>query len=143
MNKLVYVVESDGEQREVLLKGLESFDDVQVVGFSGNGLDALANIESVKPDCVLTGIALGGLDGYGLIERIRAKAINCTIIVLSALSGDGFIKRAISTGADYYMIKPVDMDSLHDKIVRRISNTPQKRQDKGMDAFCAVCDDWH
>ena len=131
MVKTVYVAESDKEQREIVVRSLSVREGVSVVGESGNGQTAIEEIERLNPDCVLTCLALPNLDGFGLIGRVRKRS-TCRIIVLSALSGDGFISRANDSGADYYMVKPVDFDSLRDKILSG-EKLSTKKTNKNMD----------
>ena len=134
MEKTVYFVESDKEYREFLLESVKSLESVKVVGSCDSGVKALEEIEALSPDCVVTGIALPYLDGFGLIEKLKKGEKKPKIIVLSALSGEGFISRAMSLGADYYMVKPVDMESLEDKILRDIPvKKTFKKTDRGME----------
>ncbi len=134
MEKTVYVAESDTMQREELVKKLSSSGLIRVVGDTGNGLTAADEIKRLAPDTVVTGVALPGLDGYGVVEKLKKDGVKSKIIILSALSGDGFIARAMDLGASYYMVKPVD----HNTLVKRIiSGFEEKRivrrQDKNID----------
>lgn len=132
MEKTVYVAESDKAQREEYLKIFSVAEGMRVVGESGSGQTALEEILRLSPNVVVTGLALSSLDGYGLIDRIKEQNKNPRIIVVSALTGEGFISRAIKMGADYYMAKPVDYDTLVKRILRE-KEEREKRVDKGID----------
>lgn len=113
----VYVAESDAEQREELVSGLSSGSFIRVVGEAKDGEEAFREISDLKPDVVVTGIILPSLDGFGLIERIKESGLKTDIVVVSSLSGTGFVSRAINSGAAYYMMRPINFDNLQDVIV--------------------------
>lgn len=113
----VYVAESDAEQREELVSSLGEGSCIRVVGESGDGIEALKEILLLKPDVVVTGIVLPSLDGFGLIEKIKESGAKTDIIVVSSLTGKGFVSRAIDLGAEYYMVRPISYDNLRDVIV--------------------------
>ena len=57
------------------------------------------------------------LDGLGVLERLNTMDLEKMprIIVLSAVGQDKITQRAITLGADYYVVKPFDMDSIYKK----------------------------
>ncbi|MBQ2714530.1 MAG: sporulation transcription factor Spo0A [Clostridia bacterium] len=110
----VYVVEKDNAERELLIDVISSGDCLRVVGASADGERAFTEICTLKPDIVVTDLVLPILDGFGLIEKLRAIGNRARIIVVSSLSGDGFITRAMNLGANFYMLKPVCSDRLID-----------------------------
>lgn len=114
----VYVVESDEVQRDKLISSLEKESFIRVVGESGDGDVAYRDIALLKPDVVITGIVLPSIDGYTLIENIKKTLPKTDVIVVSALSGKGFVSRAVSVGASYYMVYPINYDNLITSILK-------------------------
>ncbi len=110
----VYVAESDAKQREETINALSDSSFIRVVGESGDGKVALDEILTLKPDAVITGIVLPGLDGFGLLGKLKEYDAKSKVIVISALTGKGFITRAMEEGAYYYMVEPVDYKNLQD-----------------------------
>mgnify|MGYP005781474615 FL=1 len=78
---------------------------------------------------------LAEVDGFEVIEEIKNLNKNTKIIVLSALSSDTFIKKAMSLGVDYYMLKPANLDVLSKRVKdlvegEQISSAISKNTDK-------------
>src|SRR3712207_1268950 len=65
------------------------------------------------------------LDGLGVLERLNAMDLNPMprVIVLSAVGQDRITQRAITLGADYYVVKPFDMDVFTKRIRQMFNNT--------------------
>ena len=134
MEKTIYIAESDRVQREELALKLGENPAFRVIGQTENGVVAKDEIKKLKPDVVLLSLALPGLDGFGVIEKIRESGLKTKIIVVSALSGQGFITRAVEMGASYYMVKPVDYAVLGERILASFEEKIiLKRADKSMD----------
>lgn len=64
------------------------------------------------------------LDGLGVLERLNTMNLNPMprVIILSAVGQDKITQRAIALGADYYVVKPFDMDVLSNRIREMFSN---------------------
>lgn len=114
----VYVVESDDKQREEMIKSLENGRFIRVVGEESDGERAFKEIMLLKPDVVITGLVLPTMDGFALIEKLKKMLTKTDIIVVSALSGNGFITRAMNLGANYYMVHPINSQNLIDAVMK-------------------------
>jgi DNA-binding response OmpR family regulator len=79
-----------------------------------DALEALAALPDFAPDLIILDIRMPHLDGIQLCEMIRGKAEydGVPIIMLSGLSGDDSIERAIDAGCDDYITKPVNDEKL-------------------------------
>ncbi len=86
------------------------------VQITTNGRDAVELIRSQTFDAVILDLVLAGVDGFEVIEEAKSKNFKTKIIVISALSSDTFIKKAVAMGAEYYMLKPVNFDSLAKRV---------------------------
>ena len=95
--------------------------DIVVTGIAENGVEALKLIEEKKPDLVVLDIIMPMLDGLGVLERLNTMNLDPMprIIVLSAVGQDKITQRAISLGADYYVVKPFDIEVF----IKRIRQT--------------------
>ena len=98
---------------------LESREALRVVATFGNIVDAIEYISDNDIDIVITDIVLPNADGYDLIQEIRALGLAKMpkIVVVSALTGEGFIQKAFSMGASYYMLKPVNYELLESRLL--------------------------
>jgi sigma-B regulation protein RsbU (phosphoserine phosphatase) len=79
-----------------------------------DGIDALKKTYRFEPDLVLLDIMMPVLDGFGYCERIRSDpgAIRMPIIMQTALNEREAKLRALSTGADDFLNKPLDPEEL-------------------------------
>lgn len=78
-----------------------------------DGFEAIAQIESQKPDILITDIHMPKLNGLDMIEQVRAKNTQMQIIVLSAHSQKEYLFRAIELQLVKYLVKPIRHDVLY------------------------------
>ena len=85
-----------------------------------DGVHALERLEGAEPDLLITDINMPRLDGFGLIEKVRAKAEhrNLPILVLTTESSDEKKQRARAAGATGWIVKPFHPDKLATAIRR-------------------------
>jgi len=127
------------EENEQTLKLLQENlgEDFVVTKVETNGLVAIEEIKKTKPDIIVMDVVLSGVDGFSLIEQIKQLNLNCKIIVLSSLSLEGFITKAISLGVSYYMIKPFSVEVLKSRILdvlnQNIKPTTQVIKNKNLE----------
>jgi len=105
----VLVVEDDRNiidlvQANLLVRGFD-------VVVSRTGEDAVALVDSLKPDLVLLDLMLPRVDGFDLCRDIRSDS-SVGIIVVSARRGEQEKVRALNLGADDYLTKPFGVDEL-------------------------------
>lgn len=107
----VIIVDDNKEFCEILKEYLSNHKDFTVKGIGNNGLEALKLIGEQKPDLVVLDMIMPKLDGLGVLESIDTTNIRPKpkVIVLSAVGHDKITQRAISLGAEYYVVKPFDM----------------------------------
>ena len=106
----VLIVEDD----EVIAQGMArhlsaaGFDAVWV----GNGEQGLARLRYEQPDACVLDLMLPGLDGWKLIETVRAEGISTPVVVVSARGTEHDRVHALEIGADDYLVKPFSMKEL-------------------------------
>lgn len=100
--------------RAGLLALIGSASDIEVVGEAGNGPEAVALAERLRPDVVLMDLQLGSdMDGAEATRRITALAAPTPrVLVLTTYDTDADIARAISAGATGYLLKAESADEL-------------------------------
>ena len=117
MNKKINVMLIDESEQTLNLLKENLGDNFEVNKIEPNGLVALDAIKKEVPDIIVMDVVLSGVDGFNLIEEINKLKINSKIIVLSSLSLEGFITKAMSLGVSYYMIKPFSVEVLKNRIL--------------------------
>lgn len=121
----VLIADDNKEFCNILNDYLLNQRDIVVTGIAKDGVEALKLIEERKPDLVVLDIIMPHLDGLGVLERLNTMNLNPMprIIVLSAVGQDKITQRAITLGADYYVVKPFDMDVFTKRIRQMFNNT--------------------
>ena len=92
-------------------------DVLEVEGFevsvAGDGYAGLRQIELDRPDCVVLDVMMPGLDGHGVLTRIRSGGSrHLPVVMLTAAADDGQAWRAWTEGVDYFLSKPFDPEEL-------------------------------
>lgn len=114
----VVIADDNVEFGEVLREYLNTQEDIEVLGLASDGIKALDMINEYNPDMVILDIIMPNLDGLGVLEKMRSMQIakKPLFIVLSGVGQDKITQKALSLGAEYYIIKPFDMDILVSRI---------------------------
>jgi len=110
------VVEDEPENR--LLIGMILTTEGYHVIPAVDGADALARLASEPPDLILLDLMMPQMNGFEVLERLRADPTTAPVpvIVLTALAQERDIARAVSSGAQGYVIKPFEPDELLKRI---------------------------
>jgi two-component system, response regulator, stage 0 sporulation protein A len=121
----VIIADDNKEFCNILNDYLLNQRDIVVTGIAKDGIEALKLIQERKPDLVVLDIIMPHLDGLGVLERFNSIKVDPMprIIVLSAVGQDKITQRAITLGADYYLVKPFDMDVFTKRIRQMFNNT--------------------
>ncbi len=98
------------------VKMLLERNDMEVVAETNNGVDAIQKTRDCLPDLVLLDIGLPKIDGFQVLERLRALNLPLKILVLTSQSGSHFVQRCKQAGADGFLTKSNDMSELLDAI---------------------------
>ena len=112
----ILIVDDNLEQANNLKQDLLENENFDVVAISTNVEEALFLIKSNKPDILITELVLKGKDGFELLEELKNKNYNVKTIVLSALSHQGFVQKAMNLGVSYFISKPYDKEVLIKRI---------------------------
>ena len=132
MNEKLRVLIADDNQEfaNTLASYLRKENDMEVVGMARDGLEAVNMIESKEPDIAILDVIMPHLDGIGVLEKVNelkgTKKPIC--IMLSAVGQDKITQRAVSLGAEYYMVKPFDIELL----IKRIKELKNYKPSKNM-----------
>jgi two-component system, OmpR family, response regulator RpaA len=112
----ILIVDDDQEIIDLLKAYLERQAPYEI-STAADGITALIEVGRVKPDLLVLDIMIPGVDGVEVCRRIKADSSNKTAII--AISGTTERQsQVLEAGADAFMLKPVDMDQLHEEARR-------------------------
>lgn len=137
----VLIADDSKEFAEMLKDYLDKEDDMEVVGVAHNGPEALELIEKTEPDIVILDIIMPCLDGIGVLERLGTLKLSKRprVLMLTAFGPESITKKALELGADYYILKPFDLDVLTNRLrqlagVRPRPGSPPVGRDRSRDS---------
>ena len=116
----ILLVEDDDQTRRALTSNLEGHG--YGVRAAGDGEEALVLWELRRPDLILLDLGLPGIDGIGVLRRVRRDATT-PVIVLSARGEERDKVEALDDGADDYLAKPFGMAELHARVRAALRRT--------------------
>ena len=116
MGALILYIEDNFENRLLVRRILEA-EGYRVVE-AEDGPKGLALAQSTRPDLILVDLHLPDLDGYERVRRFKQMPHlqGVPIVALTADVIRGTRERALATGCDGYIPKPIDVDALPEQI---------------------------
>ncbi|ASJ53736.1 DNA-binding response regulator [Brevibacillus formosus] len=97
---------------------LESYSQIKIVGESHTGNDAILKANQLEPDVVLMDLSLpNGVDGFTASNEIRKSNPFVKIVILTMHDEEIFVQKAITVGADGYILKNSHGELLFQAIV--------------------------
>ncbi|RTL93142.1 fused response regulator/phosphatase [Ancylobacter aquaticus] len=117
-NASILVVDDVAENRDLLMRRLKRLGFTHI-DEAANGLEALAAIDQKPYDLVLLDIMMPELDGFGVLDRLRAdgRINDLPVIVVSALNEIEPVVRCIELGADDFIFKPFNPTLLRARVL--------------------------
>ena len=114
----VLIADDNQEFSKTLSSYLESQPDMEVIGMARDGNEAIEMITNTSPDVVLLDVIMPHLDGLGVLENVNLIKLEKRpmFIMLSAVGQDKITGQAIGLGAEYYVVKPFDIELLIKRI---------------------------
>ncbi|MFA5537211.1 MAG: sporulation transcription factor Spo0A, partial [Bacillota bacterium] len=114
----VLIADDNREFCSILQEYFADNQDFTVVGVAFDGLEAVRLIQEREPDIVVLDIIMPHLDGIGVLEKLYdlELPLRPKVIVLTTLGQEFMTKRTVELGADYYILKPFDLEVLGTRI---------------------------
>jgi DNA-binding response OmpR family regulator len=121
------LVEDDAEIRRALIRALTALG--HAVTSSAEGVPAIRQVLTQRPDLVVLDLGLPDLDGHELLRMLRSVS-DVPVVVATARDDEAQIVRALDGGADDYVIKPFSAAQL-DARVRAVLRRTRAGTDAG------------
>ena len=124
LNVKILIAEENASERHNLREGLRraGFHNVEE---AINGEDALGKLKHGRFDAALVNLMLTRLDGIGLLRNCKesdfAPAPRPVFVMLAPIANQSMIADALNAGADAFLMKPFDMNSLCDHLRRLLA----------------------
>ncbi|MGA3372209.1 MAG: response regulator transcription factor [Terracidiphilus sp.] len=129
----ILIVEDEPRMLELLRKGL--YEHGFAIITAADGETGLEIATAHDFDAIVLDIGLPKMDGYALMEALRARARATPVLMLTARDTEAEIIRGLDVGADDYLTKPFSFPEL----VARLRSITRHRREMG-DGAIHVCD---
>jgi two-component system LytT family response regulator/two-component system response regulator LytT len=129
------VVDDEQLAREELSYLLKDFPEIEILHSATNGLEAVKQIERLEPDLVFLDVQMPGLDGLGVIAKVRESGAVLPHFILTT-AFDQYAVEAFRLEALDYLLKPIEKERLSETVsrARRIIEDKQQAQEKAAEA---------
>ncbi|MGX7674233.1 response regulator [Plantactinospora sp. DSM 117369] len=95
------------------LRGMFSADPrFEVLGEAGDGAEAIAAGEKLRPDVILMDLRMPGTDGVTAIRELASRGVTARVLVLTTYDTDSDVLPAIEAGATGYLLKDAPREEL-------------------------------
>ncbi len=101
------------------------------VASAANGAEGLDRARAFRPDALIVDVMMPGMDGFGLLRRLRADGIDAPVLFLTARDEVEDKITGLTLGADDYVTKPFSLEEVVARlrvILRRSGHTVEERK---------------
>jgi two-component system, NarL family, nitrate/nitrite response regulator NarL len=112
----VYLADDHPVYLEGLKRAIKERPELELIGDSANGREALADLKRTAPDIALLDVRMPELSGPQILESVKRDGVATKIIFLSAFSESDLIYEAMAKGAMGYLSKLADPDTILDGV---------------------------
>lgn len=104
------------DDHSVVRRGIRDFlaetGDIEVVAEAENGVQALDAVHQYRPDVIVLDIQMPGINGLEVARRLRIDGQQPGILILTAFDDTPYVKAALETGANGYVLKSSEADEI-------------------------------
>lgn len=122
----VLVVDDDPDVNYVIRNRIASHG--YLVDSAENGEEALERMAKILPDLVIVDVAMPGMNGLDLLQRIRESFQDVAVIITTAFGSERVVIDALRRGADDYLRKPFELSELRTVLERTTTRLRLHRQ---------------
>ena len=121
----IVVADDNRDFCQLLTEVIEGERDMDLAGVAHNGLEVLDLVEKAAPEVLVLDIIMPHIDGLGVLERLNGleRGQRPKVIILTAFGQEAITQRVVELGADYYILKPFNLEVLIHRI-RQLGNAP-------------------
>ncbi|MDO4545888.1 MAG: sporulation transcription factor Spo0A [Bacillota bacterium] len=138
----VGIADDNKEFCEMLVDYFGEKDDIELSFVAHDGIKTVENIKKMQPEILILDMVMPHLDGLGVLETINNLDMEKypRTVVLSAVGQEPITQKAISLGAEYYIVKPFNLDVLM-KRINQLAGVDEKADNKYARAILTNKDD--
>jgi DNA-binding response OmpR family regulator len=127
----VLVIDDDPDLLPFLADMLSVMTSYRIITAT-NGVQGLERYVAYHPDCIIVDVKMPELDGYQFVRALRGDpdSMATPLIMLTAMGSDESQFIGLASGADQYLVKPVDPEALIASVQRALLLGESERQQR-------------
>jgi two-component system, LytTR family, response regulator len=110
------LIDDEPLARELLKEFLEQHTELQLIGESSKGTDAVEKIDTLKPDLIFLDVQMPGMNGFDVLEEMSHDPF-----VVFTTAYDQYALKAFEKNAVDYLLKPIDQERFKLAVERAIN----------------------
>lgn len=112
MIKRVFLIEDEAMVLDFCSEYIRNFTDMEIVGTSGNGHDALRGVLETKPELVIVDIRLPEVNGLEILSILKRKLPACKVLIFTGTINPHTVRTALQGGVDGFVEKAEGLQGL-------------------------------
>ena len=127
--KIRVVIADDNREFCLVLEDyLNRHPRLEVAGICHNGLEVLEMLPKLEADVLILDLIMPYLDGIGVLEKLNGMSFEKRphIMVLTAFAQESVTRRSVEFGAEYLLLKPLNLQVLGDRILQMAEGRSRK-----------------
>ena len=114
----VLIIDDHPLMRRGIQQLVELEEGFEVVGGAGNGSEGINLALQTSPDLIILDLNMKGLSGLDTLKALRAEDVDARIVILTVSDAKNDIFTLIDAGADGYLLKDTEPDTLLSQLKR-------------------------
>lgn len=107
--------------------------DLRVIGEAANGVEGELLARKLRPDIIITDIAMPGIDGLEMIQNLYEELPDTEFIIISGHAEFAYAQKALFFGVKGYILKPIDPKELVVHLQRTIADVEKRKLEYSKD----------
>lgn len=125
-NYIIVLIEEDKTLCQKIID-LLSFKSYKIIVFN-NAEDALNELHTISPDLILLDLFVGHTNGLYVLQQLRMQGFIMPVVMLTPSSDIKMAVRTMKSGAEDFIVKPIDTEQLEVTIIRALKNFELSRR---------------
>lgn len=110
------LITDDAAFMRMQLKDILTKLNLDVIGETANGKEAIQKCKDLQPDLITMDITMPEMDGVDAVKEIRSINPNVKIIMCSAMGQQSMVMDAIKAGANDFIVKPFTPERIKEAV---------------------------
>lgn len=132
-SKKILIANENADESQKIYEKLTNDENLFDIEIAADGKTAIEKLKATDFDLLITDLVLPEVDGFEVMEAAKELNKNIKVIVFSALASDIFIKKAMSLGTSYFMLKPISLDVLEKRVADTLEESSEHVEKKYID----------